>query len=199
VTARSRLTALAAAAVLAGCGVPTGGAPDRIAATDVPYGLASPSAGAAAATSSPARQGRPRVYLVNADDVLVPSGREVSGTTTRERLDDLLGQLAEGPTAGERDDQLTTALPPRIQLTVTTVVDGTATVDFSATSASPAGEQTRRAVGQIVLTATSLTGITAVLLSHDGQLLEAPLPSGALTTSPLTAADYEALLVAPPS
>jgi hypothetical protein len=199
VTGRSRLLALAAAAVLAGCGVPTGGAPDRIDASDVPYGLASPSPGSSAATSSPARDDRPRVYLVGPDDVLVPSGREVSGATTRDRLDDLLAQLADGPTAGERDDELTTALPPRIALSVSSVDGGTATIDFSATSTSPAGEQTRRAVGQIVLSATSLPGVTAVLLTHDGEPLEAPLPSGELTAAPLTAADYEQLLVAPPS
>jgi hypothetical protein len=199
VTARSRLLALAAAAVLAGCGVPTGGAPDRIDASEVPYGLASPSPGSPAATSSPPRDDRPRVYLVGPDDVLVPSGRDVSGTTTRDRLDDLLAQLAEGPTAGERDDELTTALPPTIRLSVASIAGGTATIDFSATSASPAGEQTRRAVGQIVLSATSLPDVTAVLLTHDGEPLEAPLPSGELTTAPLTAADYEPLLVAPPS
>jgi hypothetical protein len=199
VTGRSRLLALAAAAVLAGCGVPTGGAPDRIDASDVPYGLASPSPGPSAVTSSPARDDRPRVYLVGPDDVLVPSGRDVAGASTRDRLDDLLAQLADGPTAGERDDELTTALPPRIGLSVSSVDGGTATIDFSATSASPAGEQTRRAVGQIVLTATSLPGVSAVLLTHDGEPLEAPLPSGELTTAPLTAADYEPLLVAPPS
>jgi hypothetical protein len=199
VTGRHRLLALAAAALLCGCGVPTGGAPDTIDASDIPSGLASPSPGSPAATSSPARDDRPRVYLVNADDALVPSGRDVSGTTTHDRLDNLLAQLADGPTAGERDDELTTALPPRIVLTVSSVDGGTATIDFSATSASPAGEQTRRAVGQIVLTATSLPGVTAVLLTHDGESLEAPLPSGELTTVPLTAEDYELLLVAPPS
>jgi hypothetical protein len=199
VTGRRRLLALAAAAALAGCGVPTGGAPDRIAASDIPYELASPSSGAPVATSSPARDDRPRVYLVNTDNVLVPSGRDVSGATTRERLDDLLGQLAAGPTSGEREDKLTTALPPRISLSVTSLDGGTATIDFSATSTSPAGEATRRAVGQIVLTATSLPGVTAVLLTHDGEQLEAPLLSGELTTAPLTTADYDRLLVAPPS
>jgi len=194
-----RMPALAAAAVLAGCGGPTGSTPDRIDASDVPYGLTSPSPGSPAATSSPAREDRPRVYLVGPDDVLVPSGREVSGTSTRERLDDLLGQLADGPTTGERDDALTTALPPRVDLMSDVDAGGTATIDFSTASASPAGEQTRRAVGQIVLTATSLPGVTSVLLTHDGEPLEAPLPSGELTTDPLTAADYEPLLVAPPS
>ena len=197
-TGRRRLLALAAAAVLTGCGVPTGGGPQTIAASDIPYGLASPSPGSPAATSSPPRDDLPRVYLVDAGDVLVPSGRDVSGSTTRERLGDLLSQLVEGPTSGERDDQLTTALPPQISLSVSTVDNGTATIDFSATSASPAGEQTRRAVAQIVLTATSLPGVTAVLLTHDGEPLEAPLPSGELTAAPLTAMDYEPLLVAAP-
>ena len=73
------------------------------------------------------------------------------------------------------------------------------TVDLTGAGDAPAGQQSRRAVGQIVLTATSLPGVRAVLLTHDGEPLEAPLPSGELTSSPLTAADYEPLLVAPPS
>ena len=74
--------------------------------------------------------------------------------------------MVDGPTSGERDDELTTALPPRIQLSVAHVDGGTATVDLSGTSAAAAGEQSRRAVGQIVLTATSLPGVSAVLLTH---------------------------------
>lgn len=202
-SARGRLVAMtvaaAAAATLTGCGVPTGGAPDRIPPEEVPYGLAAPASSTPAASSSPARDDRPRMYLVDAHDVLVPSGRDVRGKTVEERVDDLLGQLATGPTAGERDDELTTALPPGARLSVTSVDDGTVTVDLTGASAAPAGQQSRRAAGQIVLTVTSLPGVRAVLLTHDGQPLEAPLPSGKLTSSPLTAADYEPLLVAPPS
>lgn len=190
---------LAVAAVLAGCGIPTGGAPDTIAPTDIPYGLAAPTSSAPTATSSPARQDRPRVYLVNAEDVLVPSGREVSGSTVREQLTDLLGQLAAGPTDGERDDQLASALPPGVQLSVGGVEGDTVTVDLVGTTQSPSGQRSRRAVGQIVLTATSLPGVHAVRLTRDGKPLEAPLPSGELTSAPLTAADYARLLMAPPT
>ena len=59
--------------------------------------------------------------------------------------------------------------------------------------------QSRLAVAQIVLTATSLPEIRAVLLTSDGDLLEAPLPSGELTTAPLQAEDFDPLLVAPPT
>jgi hypothetical protein len=196
---RRLLLVLAVVVLPAGCGVPTGAAPETLAATDVPYALMSPSPGSPAATSSPAREDRPRVYLVDADDVLVPSGRDVSGKTPAERVDDLLAQLAAGPTSGERDAEFTTALPPRLTFSTTRVDGGTATVDLSGASDAPAGEQSRRAVGQIVLTATSVPGITAVLLTHDGEPVEAPLPSGELTSAPLTAADYRPLLGAPPS
>jgi spore germination protein GerM len=54
-------------------------------------------------------------------------------------------------------------------------------------------------VGQIVLTATSLPGVRGVRLTLDGEPLEAPLPSGELTSAPLTAEDYAALLSSPPS
>ena len=193
------LLVLAALATLTACGVPTGGEPGTIPASEVPYGLAAPRSSTPPATSSPAREDRPRIYLVNPDGVLVASGRSVSGDGPQDRLRDLLRQLATGPTTGERDDQLTTSLPPEARLSVTALEGGTATVDLAGTDQSPSGRQSRRAVGQIVLTATSLPGVDAVLLTHDGQPLEAPLPSGELTSAPLTADDYSALLVAQPS
>lgn len=198
VNARRTALLLATLATLAACGVPTGGRPATIAASDVPYGLAAPRSTTPAATSGPARDDRPRIYLVNADGVLVASGRSVSGDTTRDRLDDLLRQLAAGPTTGERDGELTTSLPPSTRLSVSAIDDSTATVDLSGTEA-PSGRQSRRAVGQIVLTVTSLPQIHAVRLTRDGQAIEAPLPSGRLTSDPLTADDYSALLVAQPS
>jgi hypothetical protein len=182
-----------------GCGVPTGGMPATIAPSAIPYGLTSPTSSAPAVTSGPSRAGRPRVFLVDQDGVLVPSGRTTSGPGVRERLMDLLGQLADGPTAGERKNQLTTALPPGIRLSVTSLEGGTATVDITGVPDAPSGRESRRAVAQIVLTATSLPGVRAVLLTHDGSPLEAPLPSGRLSSSPLTASDYALALTAAPS
>jgi hypothetical protein len=189
---------LIACALLAGCGVPTGDAPETIAASEIPYGLAAPATTSPTATSSPPSEDRPRVYLLDAGGVLVPSGREVSGSTLEERLDDLLGQLAAGPTAGERDDQLATALPPGTTLAVGKIAGDLVTVELG-TAQAPSGQQSRRAAAQIVLTATSLPQVHAVLLTHDGEQVEAPLPSGELTSEPLTADDYASLLVAPPS
>ena len=176
--------------LVAGCGVPTGGAAETIPASDVPYGLASP-APASPAPADPDPVVEPgRVYLVDAADLLVPRPREVEGATPEERLGALLDALAAGPTAEERDRQLSTALPPEVRLSVVELVEGTATVDIAGTPEAPAGQASRRAVAQVVLSATSVPGVEAVVLTWDGERVEAPLPSGELTAEPLTRADY---------
>ena len=197
-TAR-RVGALAVLVVLAGCGVPTGGEPSTIAPTDVPYGLASPSPTPTPTAPPEAKVDASRVHWVTATDTLVPRVREVGGTTRRERLAYLLEQLAAGPTKDERDEQLSTDLPPEVRLSVTRLDGGTATIDLDALAEAPAGVSGRRAVAQIVLTATSVPGVDAVLLELAGEPIEAPLPAGELTDRPLTAQDYAASTVPSPS
>jgi len=193
------LVVLVVLAVLPGCGVPTGGEPSTIAATDVPYGLAESSPVPTPTSPPEAVADASRVHWVADADTLVPRVREVSGTTRRARLADLLEQLAAGPTAVERDEQLSTALPPEVRLSVTGLDGGTATIDLDALAEAPAGVSGRRAVAQIVLTATSVPGVDAVLLELAGEPIEAPLPAGELTDRPLTAPDYAAATAAAPS
>ena len=198
---------LRAAALLLGvaatsaCGVPVGGEPTTIPASDVPYGLAQPNPTSAPLPSPDPALDPSRVFLVSGEETLVPRSREVVGVTRQERLDDLLEHLADGPTRAERDAELSTALPPDAQLTVTELFAGTATIDIAGPADAPSGWATRRAVGQIVLTATSVPGVEDVLLTVAGDPVDAPLPSGPLTSEPLTAADYEEFLrpPAPPS
>jgi hypothetical protein len=199
VTGRAVLGLLAVLAVLTGCGVPTGGEPSTIAATDVPYGLAEPAPSPTTTPPPEAVADASRVHWITDADTLVPRVRDVSGTTRRARLADLLEQLAAGPTGAERDEQLSTALPPEVRLSVTGLDDGTATIDLDASGAAPAGVAGRRAVAQVVLTATSVPGVDAVLLELAGEPIEAPLPDGELTDRPLTAPDYAAATAAAPS
>ncbi len=58
------------------------------------------------------------------------------------------------------------------------------------------GEQSPLAVAQIVLTATSVPAVERVVLTRQGEPLEAQLPDGGLTTAPLAAQDYAELRVA---
>ncbi|MGY1742615.1 MULTISPECIES: GerMN domain-containing protein [unclassified Blastococcus] len=164
-----------------------------------PYGLLSPSSSPSAQPPSEATEQRAELYLLGPDDVLVPSPREVRGAGLCDRLGDRLGQLAAGPTADERARQLTTVLAPGVRLAVTAVDQGTVTVDLTGPGETPDGSESRLAVAQIVLTAGTLPEVRGVLLTHDGEPLETPLPTGELTTRPVTAADYQELLVAPPS
>ena len=195
-TGRTLLLALVLS--LSACGIPTGGAPESIAPSDIPYGLTSTTPTPAPRTSRPPGSDEPRIYLVAADDVLVPRGRAVEGETLEDRLERLMDELAAGPSSSELAEQLSTSLPPDVQLSVTGVEEGTATIDISGGEDSPSGLESRRAVGQIVLTATSLPGIGASRLTRGGVPVEAPLPSGELTSDPLEGEDYAALLTSPP-
>ncbi|WP_299951202.1 GerMN domain-containing protein [uncultured Modestobacter sp.] len=178
----------------AGCGVPTGGSPTTIAASDVPYDLASPSAPASGAPSAPAGEEQPAVYLVTEAGALVPRGRSVAAGPLADRLTDLLEDLAGGPSPAELTERLSTALRPDSTLSVTDLADGTATVDLGGSAEAPSGRESRRTVGQIVLTATSLPGVQAVQLTRAGEPVDAPLASGELTSRPVTEQDYLPLL-----
>jgi hypothetical protein len=194
---RTAALAVVLAAVLSGCGVPTGGAPTTVAASDLPYGLGSPGPTATAAPTTAAASQQGWIYLVAPDEAVVPVGREIGTGTAEERLGELLAALALGPSEQEREDQLATSLSPELELEVTGIEDGVATVDLS-TAEAPSGLESQRAVAQIVLTAASLPEVDAVLLSSGGDALEAPLPGGELTDEPLRPIDY-AVLQTPPS
>jgi len=189
-----RAAALLLVTAVAACGVPTGGSPEPIPASEVPYDLAAPLATTSAAPSPPAHLDEPRVYLVAADGALVPRGRSLGSGALPDRLDQLLDDLATGPTTSELTDRLSTALRPETSLTVDELSGGTVTIDLGGTAEAPSGQESRRAVAQIVLTATSLPGVDEVLLTRAGQPVDAPLPSGQLTSDALTADDYAALL-----
>jgi hypothetical protein len=200
VTGRGGLVVAGAVTVLlglAGCGVPVGGEPETISSAAVPFGLSSATPSAPAVTSAPVHLGQPRIYLVQPDDALVPFAREIPEGSVRDRLAALLQYLAAGPTSIEKRHRLSTALPPDVVLRVRDVSGDRVTIDLGGTADAPSGNESRRAVGQIVLTATSLPEVHAVLLTSDGTPIEAPLPSGELTSAPLTARDYAVLLDRP--
>jgi hypothetical protein len=199
---RRLLAAATLGLVVSGCGIPTGGDPLLIAASDVPSGLAAPAPGPTAAPTAEPRIDPARIFLVDAGNALVARPREVDGDSPAERLEALLAALASGPTSAERDEQLSTALPPEVRLGLGGIVDGSVTIDIDGPVEAPSGLASRRAVAQIVLSATSVPGVDAVRLTLAGEPVEAPLPSGELTSAPLRAADYAGLVTggaAPPS
>jgi Sporulation and spore germination len=198
VTGRWLPAALALALLgMAGCGVPTSGEPETIPASEVPYGLASPTPTAPSGSSVQTMLAETGIYLVTAEDVLVARGRELPPGSVEERLEALLGQLAAGPSDQDLADELSTALPPEVELHVTDVADGTAVIDIAGPVDAPSGADSRLAVAQIVLTATSVPDVQAVRLTREGDPVDAPLPDGELTSEPLTADQFAPVLTAP--
>ena len=193
----TRLLAGAALVVLAvaACGVPTTSPPTAI--TEVPYNLMETPAPPSPLPSTPATRG-PFIYWVNAADQLAAIE---AGTTTSDAADTvaaLLTRLAQGPSDLERESGLSTALGPDVSLTVNRIEGGRADIDITIGPPGPSARRLPLAVGQIVLSLTSISGIDSVWLMSDGTPIEAPLPDGALTARPLTAQDFSALVAGQP-
>jgi len=188
-----RLLASTALAVLtlATCGVPATSPPTAI--TEVPYNLMETAAPPTPLPSTPARRG-PFIYWVNAADQLTAIE---AGTTTSDAPDTVaavLTGLAQGPSELERESGLSTALGPDVSLTVNRIEGRRADIDITIGPPGPSARRLPLAVGQIVLSLTSISGIDSVWLMSEGTPIEAPLPDGALTARPLTAQDFTGLV-----
>lgn len=187
--------ALMVAATVAGCGAPSQSPARTI--ESVPYDLTG-SAPTQSSTSTPTPRSGPRVFLLR-DEELVGASRVAAGADARETATLALRQLVEGPTDPDRTSGLSTALGPEVRLSLSDLAGGRATVDIRV------GEQALRAgrlplaVGQIVLTLTSVAGVDDVLLTTGGARIAAPLPGGALTDRPLRARDYTELAPSSPA
>jgi spore germination protein GerM len=178
---------------VAGCGVPTVETPVVVDPAEVPYGLLrplpiEPTQGAAEEQPSASR---PAVFYVTMDDRLV--GVPLDSQPGQDALTAAIAALTAGPGSEDQSRGLATAIPPGLSLSVTRD-GGLVTVDLGGEQTGPAGDEGPLAVGQIVLTATSVPGVDQVLLTRRGQPIEAQLPDGALTTAPLTAADFRVLV-----
>ncbi len=192
-----RAVLLAALAVaLVACGVPRSTEPQAVPDERVPYRLLAPSP---AAPPSPTPQEPrvpltvPQVYFVESEELVpVPVPLEASGAEAVVRL--LLERLAAGPTEIERARGLDSALGFGLGLGLASLADGVATVELVGAIEPPSADRLPLAVGQIVLTATSVEGVDAVVLLRDGAPVNIPLPGGEQVTGPVTATPYFPLL-----
>lgn len=206
--------AVLAAALLAGavavctaCGVPTGGSTRSVDPENVPYALLSPPPSAeptAPTDSTPSiptvpptatAMASPQLFLLD-DDLLVAVSVELplQAVGAEAMIRAALDQLSEGPDEDQRSAGLASALGSDVDLRLVDLIDGTARVDVVLPSRDPAPDRLPLAVGQIVLTVTSVTGVDDVVLVQDGEGIEMPLPGGARTSDPVGAADYQDLL-----
>jgi hypothetical protein len=186
--------ALAVVAV-AGCNLPADGEARRVEPSDVPYALLSPPGGPSAtapATSGPSAGGPAVAFTSDAGIVLVPRVSDGTGTLPMEQ--DLLDFLVAGPSDNERRDGLGSALPPSLRLVATALRDEVLTVDVTGSTAGAPADEVAVQAAQIVLTATSLPTVTAVVLVREGEPIPVPRADGVATTAPLTASTFQSLV-----
>lgn len=181
--------------IVSSCGLPGDGSVRTVDDEAVPYRLLDPELPTAAPAESATIPGpAPLVFWVVNDDRLVPSvGEATCGEPPEVVVERLLDELASGPAEDARAAGRSTAIPPESTLALVDVADGTARVEVAPGPAISA-ERLPVAVGQIVLTVTSAAAVSSVVLVSDGASVQAPLPGGVLTDSPVTAEDYRSLL-----
>ena len=183
----SRTAMLAVAVVaLAGCGIGGDDAPRDIAA---PAPAAKVDDGRSAITATATTT----IYLVGHDDdgrfALMPVARDTTETITN-----ALQALFDGPTARELNADLRSAIPATTRLVKAVPNNDVVTIDVSDDLARLSGSALVDAVGQIVLTATNVTGITGVVITVGDADHPWPLPDGTTTLEPLARDDYDELL-----
>jgi hypothetical protein len=186
----------AVVSLLGACGLPRNSTPVQVPAADVPYGLLN------SATTSPTPTATPGVPLVDGNIFLVDPQQQLTAVPVQlprdqaaPMLQTLLNRLAVGPTERERALGLVTDLGPGSTIVLRGISSGTASIELQSTGQDPSPSKLPVAVGQIVLTATSIVGVDRVVFVRDGVAVAVPGPSGGgLTAEPLIAADYSALV-----
>jgi spore germination protein GerM len=184
-------------ALVPGCGVPSSGSAHPVPSDEVPYGLLD-GPRTPTPTSSPAPRvehlpGVPTVFYLRREflvGVVVPR----PPANARTALAQAVSSLSSGPTGEQRAQGLDTALPPALHLVVAGIAGTQVTIDLQGQDAATVGAQGPLAVGQVVLTATSVPGVDTVVLTRQGEPMQAQLSDGSLTDRPLSREDYEALL-----
>ncbi|TDO29840.1 sporulation and spore germination protein [Kribbella sp. VKM Ac-2527] len=178
--------------LLVGCGVPVQQEPAPIQPEAIPSHLR--GTGAPTIPQPTATPGSPtlQVHFVR-NDRLFALAREAPTTTPADRLAAVIQALMTGPNDTEQSDGITSALPPELTLTVADVQGKRVVLELSGETEGRSAAENVLAVGQIVLSVTALPTVDEVTFQRHGVAVEALLADGALTTEPLTAADYAAL------
>ena len=133
---------------------------------------------------------RATVYFLHGE-TLRATDREVAG----EGLQGHIEVLFAGPTAQQRAQGLTSAVPRGTKVRSVWIQNGTATIDVANRFQSGGGSLSMTArLAQLVYTATALDGVKRVELKLNGKKVEAIGGEGILVDTPRTRAHFARLL-----
>jgi spore germination protein GerM len=186
--ARRAALVVAAAGLLAltGCGVSAERLPREVAPPQGPFPVVGSPAPAATESGAVIQ----RLCYVRDDTLVVVNRRVRTLPTARQQIELLL----DGPVETERNDGLTSTLTGVNVVTDVRVTGGEATVAVGERLAGTGRNDEVLAVGQIVCTLTSRTDVNRVTFVQGGQRIGVPRADGSLSTGPLTAGDYAAII-----
>jgi len=188
--ARSLALVLFLGVVGGACGVgPDKGATD-IPRSQVPFGLLERTE-VEPVNTEPAEEVAALFFVKG--DRLEPVFREVA---TEAAPAEVLEALLVGPTRAEFRSGLRTAVPEATSIGSVKVTRGVATVNLTRTVGDGRSDDQALSVAQMVFTLTARPGIGRVSFTIDGEPVDVPDGSGALTSDPVAREDYEDL--APP-
>lgn len=180
--------------VAGACGVQSERRPQRISASDIPYGLLEAAPSTTTSTTSPEV---PKVglsiFLVQ-DDQLQAVARQVTEPLTVAKV---LSTLLSGPTDEEAAAGLRSAINPAASLVPSRPDPATVLVDLSPEFAHGTTAEQVLGLAQIVFSVTEVPGVTGVRFSLAGAPIEVPTATGT-TSSPLGRDAFTNLVPAPP-
>lgn len=174
--------ALAVAAVVTACGVPSDRSAVLVDDDTVPYDLLSPTTTAQAGAAT----GRETTICLVVDGVLLSLGRERNSGA----LDSDLALVTDPPTEGEASLGVRSALDGEESVLGVERVGAGAVVELGEEFAELPADQQLLAVAQITCTLTAQPGIQQVRFVLDDRELEVPVQGGELVDRPVARADY---------
>lgn len=189
-TARRPLAAAAiAAALLAGCGLPTDTSPRPL--EDVPFGLVVPSSTVPADEPTPSGSTfTARLYYVSGTRLVSIDTELPLANSPEAQAGLVLDALADGPRANL---PLRSVLKPSESMTMS-LRGSLATVELDQSVLDVTPSEQLFAIGQVVLSLTRVSPIVEVQFTVDGQPVVVPLPDLTASDGPVTASDYLPLL-----
>lgn len=186
----SLLVGLALLALVgAGCGLPANAEARAIPAGQVPFGLLRTGPPRAAPMAASPIQALAQVFLVR-QGRLVAVGRVVDAPLS---VKVVLDALLAAPSNSEAAAGLRSAVNEQASLLSARIRGGVADLDLTSAFAEVGGQDQILAVAQVVYTATSVPGVTAVTFALDGKPVEVPGGDGTLLHGPVTRANFPAL------
>jgi hypothetical protein len=139
--------------------------------------------------------GAERIYLVAPDVPGLPDRLQAVARDTGDVPLAVVEAVLAGPSADELDSGYRSILPPTVRVNSVTVRrSGVLAVDLSSEIRDVAGDVLPLGLAQLVYSVDLLPGVSAMLVTVDGQMAQWPAGNGELVSGPLTVYDYPALV-----